>query len=93
MPTSLSTIAARPSGWPHLAAKTEAPIASMEAACPTREHTLRVVVLVPAYNEAGSIGATLDGLMLQSRPADLVVVIPNGCTDSTPGEARSTRLR
>ncbi|MBT2551558.1 glycosyltransferase family 2 protein [Arthrobacter sp. ISL-5] len=49
---------------------------------------LRVVVLVPAYNEAGSIGATLDGLMVQSRPADLIVVIPNGCTDSTAWEAR-----
>lgn len=49
---------------------------------------LRVVVLVPAYNEADSIGATLDGLMLQSRPADLVVVIPNGCTDATAWEAR-----
>lgn len=49
---------------------------------------LRVVVLVPAYNEAASIGATLDGLMLQSRPADLVVVIPNGCTDGTAREAR-----
>src|SRR6478735_4169199 len=51
-------------------------------------HALRVVVLVPAYNEAGSIGATLEGLMLQSRPADLVVVIPNGCADTTAWEAR-----
>ncbi|MDQ0824648.1 hypothetical protein QFZ60_000821 [Arthrobacter sp. B2I5] len=51
-------------------------------------HPLRLVVLVPAYNEAGSIGDTLDGLMLQSRPADLVVVIPNGCTDDTAREAR-----
>lgn len=49
---------------------------------------LRVVVLVPAYNEAGSIGATLDGLMLQTRPADRIVVIPNGCTDDTAREAR-----
>lgn len=49
---------------------------------------LRVVVLVPAYNEAGSIGATLEGLMHQSRPADLVVVVPNGCTDGTAEEAR-----
>lgn len=49
---------------------------------------LRVVVLVPAYNEAGSIGATLDGLMRQDRPADLIVVVPNGCTDSTAREAR-----
>ena len=49
---------------------------------------LRVVVLVPAYNEAGSIGATLDGLMVQSRPADRIVVIPNGCSDATAWEAR-----
>jgi biofilm PGA synthesis N-glycosyltransferase PgaC len=49
---------------------------------------LRVVVLVPAYNEAGSIGATLDGLISQVRPADLVVVVPNGCTDATADEAR-----
>lgn len=58
---------------------------------PTREAAgpgLRVVVLVPAFNEAGSIGATLDGLMSQERPADLVVVVPNGCTDATAWEAR-----
>jgi cellulose synthase/poly-beta-1,6-N-acetylglucosamine synthase-like glycosyltransferase len=47
-----------------------------------------MVVLVPAYNEAGSIGATLDGLMIQVRPADLIVVVPNGCTDETAREAR-----
>ena len=56
-----------------------------DAGAPRR---LRVVVLVPAYNESGSIGATLDGLMTQSRPADLIVVIPNGCTDSTAVVAR-----
>jgi biofilm PGA synthesis N-glycosyltransferase PgaC len=49
---------------------------------------LRVAVLVPAYNEAGSIGATLDGLMTQERPADLIVVVPNGCTDATAAVAR-----
>lgn len=49
---------------------------------------LRVVVLVPAYNEASSTGATLDGLMVQFRPADQIVVIPNGCSDSTAWEAR-----
>lgn len=47
-----------------------------------------MVVLVPAYNEAGSIRATLESLMVQSRPADLIVVIPNGCTDTTAEEAR-----
>ncbi|MEW1812500.1 glycosyltransferase family 2 protein [Pseudarthrobacter phenanthrenivorans] len=49
---------------------------------------LRIVVLVPAYNEEGSIGATLEGVMGQSRPADLVVVIPNGCSDGTAERAR-----
>ena len=61
---------------------------SEEKAAPLAASALRVVVLVPAYNEAGSIGATLDGLMLQSRPADLIVVIPNGCSDATAWEAR-----
>ncbi|HAG60529.1 MAG TPA: hypothetical protein DCL83_15010 [Arthrobacter bacterium] len=68
-----------------------APHSDIDAVQPlgrTAGRALRVVVLVPAYNEAGSIGATLDGLMLQSRPADLVVVIPNGCTDGTAREAR-----
>lgn len=49
---------------------------------------LRIVVLVPAYNEADSIGATIEGLLLQTRPADLVVVVPNGCTDETARAAR-----
>lgn len=54
----------------------------------TEDLGLRMVVLVPAYNEAGSIRATLESLMVQSRPADLIVVIPNGCTDTTAEEAR-----
>jgi biofilm PGA synthesis N-glycosyltransferase PgaC len=58
------------------------------AVIPVRERVLRVVVLVPAYNEAESIGATLDALMVQSCPPNLIVVIPNGCTDSTAEEAR-----
>lgn len=47
-----------------------------------------IVVLIPAYNEAGSIGATLDAILSQTRPADHVVVIPNGCTDDTAAIAR-----
>ncbi len=49
----------------------------------------RVVVLVPAYNEAESIADTLNGLMLQTRLPDLIVVIPNGCTDNTAERARA----
>ncbi|WP_426998428.1 glycosyltransferase [Pseudarthrobacter sp. N5] len=64
--------------------------AGTHAAAPATDPALllNVVVLVPAYNEESSIGATLDGLMLQTRPADRIVVIPNGCTDGTAREAR-----
>lgn len=48
-----------------------------------------IVVLIPAYNEAASIGATIEAILQQTRPADQVVVIPNGCTDTTADVARS----
>lgn len=48
----------------------------------------RLVVLIPAYNEASSIGATIQAIMVQERKADQVVVIPNGCTDDTADVAR-----
>jgi biofilm PGA synthesis N-glycosyltransferase PgaC len=88
MPTDVSTVPARTDGSHDLAASTARHLEAARRVSPGVGHALRVVVLVPAYNEAGSIGDTLDGLMLQSRPADLVVVIPNGCTDATAGEAR-----
>jgi len=43
----------------------------------------RLVVLVPAHNEAASIGLALDSLAAQSRRADLVVVVTDNCTDET----------
>lgn len=43
----------------------------------------RVVVLVPAHNEAGSIGLALDSLAAQTRRGELVVVIADNCTDRT----------
>lgn len=48
-----------------------------------------ITVLVPAYNEASSIGATIEALLQQLRPADRIVVIPNGCTDHTAKVART----
>lgn len=48
----------------------------------------RIVVLIPAHNEAASISDTISGLLQQSRPADLVVAIPNGCSDNTADIAR-----
>lgn len=90
MPAALATLSAPSCTHRDLATTTPSPRGADTAhpSSPDARHPLRVVVLVPAYNEAGSIAATLDGLMLQSRPADLVVVIPNGCTDTTAWEAR-----
>jgi cellulose synthase/poly-beta-1,6-N-acetylglucosamine synthase-like glycosyltransferase len=43
----------------------------------------RVVVLVPAHNEATSIAETIRCALDQVRVPDLVVVIANNCTDET----------
>jgi len=42
-----------------------------------------VIALIPAHNEAASIGATIEALLAQHRRPDQIVVIPNGCTDAT----------
>lgn len=47
-----------------------------------------ITVLIPAHNEEASLGATIEALLAQERPADRVVVIPNGCTDGTAHVAR-----
>lgn len=50
--------------------------------------TLKLTVLIPAYNEAGSIAETIQAILDQERKADQVIVIPNGCTDNTADVAR-----
>ena len=40
----------------------------------------RVVVLIPAYNEAASIGSTIQSVTAQKLPADEVLVIADNCT-------------
>lgn len=39
--------------------------------------------MVPAYNEAGTIGSTIEGLLAQTMPVDELIVVPNNCTDDT----------
>ncbi|HWJ68421.1 MAG TPA: glycosyltransferase family 2 protein [Nocardioides sp.] len=48
-----------------------------------------LTVLVPAHNEAASIGATLASLFAQSRPPERVVVVADNCTDDTALIARA----
>src|SRR6266568_1196830 len=40
-----------------------------------------IVALLPAHNEAESIGTTLSALAAQTRVPDVVVVICDNCTD------------
>ena len=49
---------------------------------------LRLTVLVPAHDEALTIGATLESLWGQTRPPDRVVVVADNCTDDTADIAR-----
>lgn len=42
-----------------------------------------VTVLIPAHDEAASIGATLTSLRAQQPPPDRVIVVADNCTDST----------
>lgn len=51
-------------------------------------------VIIPAHNESAMIGATLDSLLTQTSATDYdidfrVVVVCNGCTDSTAEQVRS----
>lgn len=50
---------------------------------------MKIVVLIPAYNEAGSIGSTIEAVLAQTRLPDEIIVIPNGCSDSTAEIART----
>ncbi len=48
-----------------------------------------VTVLIPAHDEASSIGQTIDSLLAQSHRPDRVVVVADNCTDATTAIARA----
>ena len=48
-----------------------------------------VTVLIPAHNEAASIGATLDSLGAQHPAPNRVIVVADNCTDATEPVARA----
>jgi glycosyltransferase involved in cell wall biosynthesis len=50
---------------------------------------VRVSVVVPAYNAERTLGACLEALTRQVRPADEVVVVDNGSTDGTAAVAHA----
>ncbi|MBT8227877.1 MAG: glycosyltransferase family 2 protein [Dactylosporangium sp.] len=47
-----------------------------------------IYAVVPAWNEAKTIASTIASLRAQTRPPDLIVVVPNNCTDRTAAVAR-----
>src|SRR5713226_1218267 len=52
-----------------------------------------VLVVIPAHNEAASIGATLLSLRQQTRPPDEMLVVCDNCTDNTAEIAASCGAR
>lgn len=59
------------------------PLASIDRPAVTAVRST-VAVMVPAYNEGRDLRATLEGLLLQTRPADQIIVIDDCSTDDTP---------
>ncbi len=50
---------------------------------------ITVTVLIPAHNEAASIGATLDSLHAQEPAPNRVIVVADNCDDATETVARA----
>ena len=50
---------------------------------------LSLLVVIPAHNEEAVIGSTLDSVMREARPRDLVLVVADRCSDATAEIARS----
>jgi len=49
----------------------------------------RVAVLIPAYNEAAGIAATVSAVVAQLAPGDRVIVVADNCEDDTATIARN----
>ena len=45
---------------------------------------MRIVIIIPAYNEAALISKTLDSLLTQTFSAEKIMVVDDGSTDETP---------
>ncbi|WP_293336771.1 glycosyltransferase family 2 protein [Microcoleus sp. CAWBG58] len=56
----------------------------------TQEPRPKVAVLIPAYNEAAGIAATISTILPQLTPQDRLLVIADNCTDATAEIARNS---
>lgn len=55
---------------------------------PPKTRTAKIVVVVPAHNEEGTIASVLQGLLAQTRRPERIVVVADNCTDKTVEIAR-----
>ena len=53
---------------------------------------MRIVALVPAYNEEETIAKAVSSLLNQTREIDLIVVVANNCHDGTAEIAEEIAL-
>ena len=65
------------------------PITVKESAVPT---PLTTAAVIPAYNEAGRIGAVLEAIA-KAQHVQEIIVVTDGCADSTAAEARVVAQR
>jgi cellulose synthase/poly-beta-1,6-N-acetylglucosamine synthase-like glycosyltransferase len=55
---------------------------------PDSNRRRRIFAVIPAHNESAVIADAIASLRRQTRPPDLIVVVPNNCTDDTADIAR-----
>ena len=53
----------------------------------------RVAILVPAHDESGGIGGTVEGLLAELGPRDRLIVIADNCKDDTADVVRARAAR
>ncbi len=49
----------------------------------TQKESCRIAVIIPAYNASLCIKETINSVLMQSKPADEIVVVDDGSTDDT----------
>ncbi|MGB3266149.1 MAG: glycosyltransferase [Microcoleus sp.] len=65
-------------------------LSSFGTADETKEPRPKIAVLIPAYNEAAGIAATISTILPQLTPQDRLLVIADNCTDATAQIARNS---